>query len=168
MPCNGAGVPNLHLAGDARKYCGDLPSGRRSLFNMETRGEQRARELGAPHMHMRIGLLRTFRSAARNHNQDRSAPADCPFRVESRVLMATHRVSTWGHRRFDWDTPPKTWQTCACESSATGFFNREVPPSFYPLISEQDARSGSSGKGADRAERCLLPPEGGGWKPDPN
>ena len=133
MLCIGAGVPNLHLAGDARKYCGDLPSGRRSLINMETRGEQRAREFGAPHMHMRIGLLCTFRSAARNRNQDRSAPADCPFRVESRVLMATHRVSTWGHRRFDRDTPPKTWQTCSCESSATGFFNREVPPSFYPL-----------------------------------
>ena len=131
MPCIGAGVPNLHLAGDARKYCGDLPSGRRSLFNMETRGEQRARELGAPHMHMRIGLLRTFRSAARNRNQDRSAPADGPFRVESRVLMATHRVSAWGHRRFDRDTPPKTWQTCWCESSVTGFFNMEVPPSFY-------------------------------------
>ena len=58
----------------------------------DDKGEQRARELGAPHMHMRIGLLRTFRSAARNRNQDRSAPADCPFRVESRLLMATHRV----------------------------------------------------------------------------
>ena len=133
MPCIGAGVPNLHLAGDARKYCGDLPSGRRSLFNMETRGEQRARELGAPHMHMRIGLLRTFRSAARNRNQDRSAPADGPFRVESRVLMATHRVSARAHPRFDRHTPPKTWQTCWCESSVTGFFNTEVPPSFYPL-----------------------------------
>ena len=119
MPCIGAGVPNLHLAGDARKYCGDLPSGRRSLFNMETRGEQRARELGAPHMHMRIGLLRTFRSAARNRNQDRSAPADCPFRVESRVLMATDRVSARGHPRFDRDTPPKTWQTCCCEKGCT-------------------------------------------------
>ena len=134
MLCIGAGAPNLHLAGDARKYCGDLPSGRRSLFNTETRGEQRARELGAPHMHMRIGLLRTFRSAARNRNQDRSAPADCPFRVESRVLMATHRVSARAHPRFDRHTPPKTWQTCWCESSVTGFFNTEVPPSFYPLI----------------------------------
>ena len=44
MLCIGAGAPNLHLAGDARKYCGDLPSGRRSLFNMETRGKQRARD----------------------------------------------------------------------------------------------------------------------------
>ena len=134
MLCIGAGAPNLHLAGDARKYCGDLPSGRRSLFNMETRGEQRARELGAPHMHMRIGLLRTFRSAARNRNQDRSAPADGPFRVESRVLMATHRVSARAHPRFDRHTPPKTWQTCSCESSVTGFFNTEVPPSFYPGV----------------------------------
>ena len=101
MLCIGAGAPNLHLAGDPRKYCGDLPSGRGSLFNMETRGEQRARELGAPHMHMRIGLLRTFKSAARNRNQDRFAPADCPFRVESRVLMATHRVSARAHRAED-------------------------------------------------------------------
>ena len=93
------------------RAAGDLQHGDES--------EQRARELGAPHMHMRIGLLRTFRSAARNRNQDCSAPADCPFRVESRVLMATDRVSARGHPRFDRDTPPKTWQTCCCEKGCT-------------------------------------------------
>ena len=133
MPCIGAGVPNLHLAGDARKYCGDLPSGRRSLFNMETRGEQRARELGAPHMHMRIGLLRTFRSAARNRNQDRSAPADCPFRVESRVLMATHRVSARAHPRFDRHTRRRLGKHAGAESSLTGFFNSRSPTLFLQL-----------------------------------
>ena len=75
----------------------------------------------------------TCRSAARNRNQDRSAPADGPFRVESRVLMATHRVSARAHPRFDRHTPPKTWQTCSCQSSLSGVFTGRVPPSFYPL-----------------------------------
>ena len=50
--------------------------------------------------------------------------------------MATHRVSARAHPRFDRHTPPcaeDLWQTCSCESSVTGFFNTEVPPSFYPL-----------------------------------
>ena len=62
----------------------------------------------------------------------RSAPADCPFRVESRVLMATDRVSARGHPRFDRDTPPKTWQTCCCEKGWRRLFQYGSPTLFLP------------------------------------
>ena len=78
------------------------------LLITEMRAEQRPREWVAPHMHMRFGLLRTFRSAARNRNQGRYGPSDCPFRVETRVPVATHRVSALAHLRIEVHTLQKT------------------------------------------------------------
>ena len=78
------------------------------LLITEMRAEQRPREWVAPHMHMRFGLLRTFRSAARNRNQGRYGPSDCPFRVETRVPVATHQVSALAHLRIEVHTPQKT------------------------------------------------------------